>query len=145
MIDNVRKLELDVKTTTESLTRNLGLIEESAKDQFEQIKDSINIKRQVEKHPTQMVGGAVVAGLLVGLMAFRQSVSNQYCTRGLAQLLGTELRSELDLAKKVLLGIALTKGSEALGRVMPKWNAQIQDICDSATTKLASENRAPRT
>lgn len=183
MEDNVRKLEREVEQTTASLNRNFQLIEteltkkvqdtkERAIEKMEDIKESFNLKKQVEKHPTQMVGGAVVTGLIVG--AFVSGGSRKSSRRGqeltdhdvtashqFAEEIApsipsrpreksstamdrvfSEFRDEIDLAKKIIMGVVFTKAGEALGKKIPQWNPVIQEIVGGASKKLGSDPAA---
>lgn len=66
LTDNLEMIQEKVKGTVDDATATVGEALESVSDAVGQVKETFDVRHQVERHPWIAFGGAVVAGFAVG-------------------------------------------------------------------------------
>jgi len=63
------EIRADMEETRASLTEKLQTLEDTVKDTFHNVKQTVDPRHQLREHPWMAVGGAVVAGFVLGRLA----------------------------------------------------------------------------
>jgi hypothetical protein len=64
----VNKVEQTVENVTETVTGSVEAVKGKVEESVEAVKETLNLRRQVDRHPWAMVSGAVLLGYLGGRM-----------------------------------------------------------------------------
>jgi hypothetical protein len=135
METEVQALEWEVQNTKDSIAQNIHAIKDVVTDKKKQIADKLNLKAQMDKHPLEFAGGAVILGVLVGA-----GLGSGKALKAGGSFLA-RFHPEFNAVRGMVLGTLFTKVGDLLGENFPEWSSQIKDVCQSATSKLASRSR----
>lgn len=171
MQKNIQSMEKELEDAKTSLRNNYLIIEEEAKHTYQNVADSVektkeqvletaqkvkntfDLKLQVEKHPMEMVAGSVLVGFVVGEIGSRKRGPQAKLVGGSTQAsdsrdrlshpflseLASQFREELDLTRNLLVASALEYVAQRARRDMPKWGGPIEKICVAVSNKMASK------
>lgn len=118
MENEVKQIEEDLQKTKESLARNLRAVEQvvddtkdRVMDKVQNIKDSVNLRAQTEKHPVGFLLGSVAVGFLVGV---------RLMTRNRVPLF-SRFHNEIEVAKGIVVGVLAKKLGEKISDSFTDW------------------------
>jgi len=151
-----------VQQATSAVTDTVTNVKESMHEGVEKVKDAVDVRAHVDRHPWLMMGGAVMAGYALGTLLSRSEESKTH--REMPRTLKSTsrpgnghhkaeqrqpeqrqetsswmklLEPELHKLKGLALGVALGTVREALTSDMPSHLAdQVKSVVDGITEKL---------
>jgi ElaB/YqjD/DUF883 family membrane-anchored ribosome-binding protein len=176
LTEKLETLENQVRDTVASATENVGEtienVTSTVQETVETVKRTFDLNYQVQERPWTMVGGAVVAGLVVGAVVGRQSRADAWHPTpqlhdgftGLQPLhgepsgaggarpsaaprerpsflggLAQQFEPEIDKVKEMAIGLVAGLIREWVKQAVPAFKQQIDEVMNSATTKLGGE------
>ena len=157
MSDKMAALEDKVMNTVQSAQDTVTNSIQSAKDTVASVKETFDLKHQVEQRPWTIVGGCFLAGLVVGhLMPGGRPASNKpmaappfngsYGMSGPAPRMQLEAPSppsilepfqeEIDKVKGIAIGYVMGLVRDSIKESVPQMGSNIDELMNGITTKL---------
>jgi ElaB/YqjD/DUF883 family membrane-anchored ribosome-binding protein len=157
MADKMEALEDKVMNTVQSAQDTVTDSIQSAKDTVASVKQTFDLKHQIEQRPWTMVGGCFLAGLVVGhLMPMGRPSSNKpmtappingnYATSGPAPRMQIEppsppgilepFHDEIAKVKGIAIGFVMGLVRDSIKESVPQMASEIDDLMNGLTTKL---------
>ena len=157
MADKLEALEDRMINTVQIAQDTVKDSIQSAKDTVASVKQTFDLKHQVEQRPWTMVGGCFLAGLVLGHLmpggrppssksSSTPVVNGNYGTAGPApQLLAAPpsppgilepFREEIDKVKGIAIGYVMGLVRDSIKESAPHLAPKIDDLMDGITTKL---------
>jgi len=176
LTEKLETLENQVRDTVASATENVGEtienVTSTVQETVENVKRTFDLNYQVQERPWTMVGGAVVAGLVVGAVVGRQSrgsaggpsshvhpsfsrlqpsrgepagstgyqpAAPQQEGPGFLGGLARQFEPEIGKVKELAIGFLAGLVRDWVKEAVPAFKQQIDEVMNSATTKLGGE------
>ena len=157
MADKLEALEDKVMNTVQSAQDTVKDSLQSAKDTVASVKQTFDLKHQIEQRPWTMVGGCFLAGLAVGHLMPRgrpQSSmplsgppqNGNYAANGPAPRMQAEapiqpgvlepFQEEIDKVKAIAIGFVMGLVRDSIKESVPQMASKIDDLMNGITTKL---------
>lgn len=160
MSDKLEALENRVIDTVQSAQEVVQDSLQGAKDTVASVKRTFDIKHQIEQRPWTMMGGFLLAGLLLGHLLPRgrpqtskakaePAANGKYATAAPAPPFQTEppsqpgilepFRKEIDQVKGIAIGYVMGLLRDSIKGSVPQLATKIDELLDGITTKLGGE------
>jgi ElaB/YqjD/DUF883 family membrane-anchored ribosome-binding protein len=176
LTEKLETLETQVRETVLGATENVGEtienVTSTVQETVENVKRTFDLRYQVQERPWMMVGGAVVAGLVVGAVVARQSRGSAWGppphvphgftglqpSRGEPAMssghqppapqpaqpsflggLAHQFEPEIGKVKELAIGFVAGLLRDWVKQAVPAFKQQIDEVMNSATTKLGGE------
>jgi ElaB/YqjD/DUF883 family membrane-anchored ribosome-binding protein len=168
LTEKLETLESQVRETVASATENVGEtienVTSTVQETVDTVKRTFDLRYQVQERPWTMVGSAVVAGLVVGAVVGQQSRARTWgqASHGPAGFLAPQpsrpepslpareqpsfldglaqrFEPEVEKVKGLAIGFVAELIRDWVKQAVPAFRQQIEEVMNSATTKLGGE------
>jgi len=145
MADKLEALEDKVMDTVQSAKDTVKDSLQSARDTVASVKRTFDLKHQIKQRPWTMVGGSILAGLVVGHLipsgrpqSARPSVAPPRMQADLMNQPGLlePFQEEIDKVKGIAIGYVMGLVRDSIKESAPQMGSKFDELMNGITTKL---------
>ncbi|MBI1860023.1 MAG: hypothetical protein HYR96_03775 [Deltaproteobacteria bacterium] len=129
MKDDVTALRAQLEATKDRIGANVR-----------QLKRSVDLKQQTREHPIEFVGGAVLAGAIVGFgLSHKPEKSGKRLSKEGDSRFHEVFHTELELLKGIVLSGLIRRTVDGLSHKFPEWKPEIEEFIDKSAAELGAK------
>jgi ElaB/YqjD/DUF883 family membrane-anchored ribosome-binding protein len=148
------KVTETVRSTAENVEETIENVTSSVQETVTQVKRTFDLEHQMQERPWVLIGGAALGGFLVGSYFARRPQYGPWqappgraaaaytagrpeaARPGFMEGLMNQFGDELGMVKELAIGYLAGVARDLIKEAAPNLGQQVQEIMDSATTKL---------